>query len=219
MNDESISDEIDVLDPEWKRAWGQLRASGYSDDEIWAMAASVEDASWPEDPPPGKEKEHYYAELIDYILNLRDRVLNEEQPPSVWIEAGILVSVLCSLAGQTDQAKDDFSKRQKSNSQGTRNRKSLINDVVDFVMDTIPSGERNLDGFRRYIQGADRLKLSSAVIEVTPYENEAGKITHYVLEDKGKSELAEDALIHVPVGSITSSISRYPERLSKRPKS
>ena len=85
-------------------------------------------------------------------------------------------------------------------------------------MDQIPSTERNIAGFRQYIQETDRLKLSSAVIEVTPSEDEQGKIKYYVFEDKSKSELAEDARIRVPVGSISASISKYPERRLKRSK-
>ncbi len=70
MSDDPELDETNFLDPEWNRAWYQLRHLCYLDPEIWDMVASVDDADWPEDPPPGKAREYYYAELIHNHIGL-----------------------------------------------------------------------------------------------------------------------------------------------------
>ena len=190
MNDKSISDGIDnFLEPEWNRAWWKLRATGYSDDEIWAMAASVEDASWPEDPPPGQEKEYYYAELINHILNLRDRVLNEEQPPSVWIEAGILVSILRSLAGHNDQAEHDFLQKQRAISRLPRKRTpSVAKVVVEHVLEGLPSDERTYTFFEQHIGADRRLEVDGHEIGVMTTSDESGKVIKYGFEKPGVAE-------------------------------
>ena len=163
-----------------------MRASGHSDDEIWAMAASVDDASWPEDPPPGKEKEYYLSELINDILILSDKVLNEEHPPFFWIEAGIRVSILLHLATQDDQAKDDFLQRQRASSKLPRNRiASSAKLVVEHVLSNLPSGAKPYTFFEEYV-GADRIVVIDKLeIEVCAVSDDEGKVIKYGFEKPG----------------------------------
>ena len=48
MSDGPELDESNFLDPEWNRAWYQLRNAGWPDFAIWDMVASVDDAGWPD---------------------------------------------------------------------------------------------------------------------------------------------------------------------------
>ena len=218
MNDESGLGETNFLDPEWERAWGKLRHAGYSDSEIWEMAASVEDADWPEDPPLGNAKEHYYAELISRILDLRDKALNEDHPPSEWILDGMGIAYTLSLAGDADQAKEFLSAHQKRIQRSERNRKGKADDVVDYVLDRLPADERGMTEFREYVIRHTTLDLEYAKIDVTPGYDEYDEdtITHYVFENRSISDDDPKATVEVSFSAVRSSIHRYPKRLAKR---
>ena len=216
MNDESGLGETNFLDPEWERAWGKLRHAGYSDSEIWEMAASVEDADWPEDPPPGKTKEHYYAELISRILDLRDKALNEDHPPSEWILDGMGIAYTLSLAGDADQAKEFLSAHQKRIQRSERNRRGKADDVVDYVLDRLPADEQGMPGFREYVIRHTTLDMENAKVDVTPIENDRGTPTHFVFENRSMSDDDPKAQVEVSFSAVRSSIHRYPKRLAKR---
>ena len=220
MSDKSKSDEIGVLDPEWDRAWYQLRSDGFSDSDIWDMVRSVDDATWLEDPPPGKEKQHYFVLLISKIIELRECVYNnEDRPPLEWIEAGILVSILCSSAWENEQARENFFKRQWAISLGPRNRTSLAKRAIEYILREAPGGspanqERglNLERFRHFVGESCRITVNGTTIEITAIEDDDDKkIIGYVFEDRDLPASKDTKM--TPISTIRGIVAR----LNKQP--
>ena len=182
MNDESELDETNFLDPEWNRAWYHLRNAGWPDFAIWDMVASVDDAGWPEDPPPGRAKEYYYVELIHNILDLRQRVLNEDRPPHEWVLDGLGIGLSLFLAD------DDSSQKQRTISRRPRKRITIGRTVVEHVLGFASPDEKSYTFFEQYVGADCRLDIDGNEIGVIATSDEKGKVIKFGFEEPGAAK-------------------------------
>jgi len=218
MNDDSYIDVNCVLDKPEKWARETLRNHGFTDDFIdeWMQ---MDDGSTAVDDDLITTTYEYMILLLRHIENLRDRLSNRNQSPIDWIWDGYVLAWFFHASSLNESAKLWDSDRQSNNSSGPRKRKGVADDVVDYVLDSIPREDRGMTGFREYVIRHTTLDLEYAKIDVTPvYELEGSKekITHFVLENRSVSDGAPEARKEVKISTIRSSIYRYPQRLKKR---
>ena len=211
MSDELFIDVDSVLDRPEKWARESLRDDGYSDAFIdeWIQ---VDDGL-----PLEVALELITSEcdlklmLIRHIQHLRDQLSNGDQTPMDWIWDGYLISWFQFMGSLNESEKLWFSERQSKIGSGPKNKTSLAQIAVEYILgeaplfpgtapfrsedkqidlenmrkDAIPKRGRDLERFRHFVGESCRIKVNGTTIEITSVENARGKtIIGYVFENR-----------------------------------
>jgi len=241
MSDESYIDVNSVLDRPEKWARKSLRDDGYSDAFIdkWIQ---VDDGLPLEVALELITSEcDYKLLLIRHIQHLRDQLSNGDQTPMDWIWDGYLISWFQFMGSLNESEELWFSELQRANQKGTRNRTSLAQMAVKYILgeaplfpgtapfrseeeqialdnarkDAISERGRDLERFRHFVGKSCRIKVNGTTIEITTVEDARGKtIIGYVFENRDLPSNETPPM--TPMVTIRSIISRMINQPSEK---